>query len=214
MLCHRSRRTRPFLCSLCPHLDALSTGDAEHACDQLGSPRVFVVGGDRVHDDAGVNVRVDDADGRDVLDGAFADGVKVGYGIEKNGEVGNDALGQRRFGPEEVDLVCEGAGEPLLANVVALRTYALGCLEDGRAEVGTGADKDDGPVASRDGPHERCRATEMGERALEVYDGDARTRSVGVRDKVGIEQRAVVAEVCSGSEKGGERQVAWGWWTV
>jgi hypothetical protein len=54
----------------------------------------------------------------------------------------------------------------------------------------------------------------MGKSALEVYDGDACARSIRVWDKVWIEQRAVVAEVCSGSEKGGEGQVARGGWTM
>jgi hypothetical protein len=98
--------------------------------------------------------------------------------------------------------------------VVALRADALGRFEDGWTKVGSGADKDNGPVARRDGPHEGSCATQMGKCALEVYDSDIRAGSVCIWDEIWIKQGAVVAEVCPSGEKSGESQVAWGCGTV
>src|SRR5712672_2954151 len=122
---------RSLFCLLRRNLDALSTREAEHTGNQLGGPRAFVVGGNRVHDDARVDIGVDDSDGGNVLNGTFADGMKVGYGIEENGKVGDDAFVQGYLRTEEVDLVCESAGEPLFGDVIGLRAYALGGFEYG-----------------------------------------------------------------------------------
>jgi hypothetical protein len=112
------------MCSLfCPlrgYLDAFSARYAEHTCNQLGGPRAFVVGRNRVHDDARVYISVDNPNSGDVFNGAFADGMKVGNGIKENDKVGNHALRLDRFRSEEMDLICESAGKPLLADVVSL----------------------------------------------------------------------------------------------
>jgi len=52
-----------------------------------------------------------------------------------------------------MDLVCEGAGKPLFADVVSLWAYALGSFDDGGTKVGTSANKDDGPISRRDGSY-------------------------------------------------------------
>ena len=205
---------RPLFCLLRRYRDPFSARDAEHTCNQFGGPRTFVVGGNRVHDDARVDIRVNNSDSGNMLNGAFSDSVKVGYGIKEYDEVRNHALGHGHFGSEEMDLICEGAREPLLANVVSLWAYALGSLEDGGAEVGTSANKDDGPVSRCDGSHESSCATKMGEGALEVYDSDIRARSICIWDEVRVKQGSVVTEVRSGGEKSRKRQVAWGRWAM
>ena|SRR6266478_3641554 len=108
------------LCPLRCYLDTFSARDAEHTCNQLGSPHAFVVSRNRVHDDARVHIRVDNPDSRNMLDGAFTDGMKVGYGIKQNDKVGNHALRSGDLRSEEMDLICEGAWKPLFADVVCL----------------------------------------------------------------------------------------------
>lgn len=97
-----------------------------------------------------------------MLDCTFADCVEVGYRVEENDEVGNDAFRQRHFWSEEMDFVCECTWEPLLADVVALRTYALGSLQDRGTKVGASADKNYSPVPRGDGSDEGGSATKMG----------------------------------------------------
>ena len=113
-----------------------------------------------------------------------------------------------------MDLICEGAGKPLLANVVSLWAYALGSLEDGGAEVGTSANKDYGPVSRCDGSYKSSCATKMGEGALEVYDSDIRSCPVRIWDEIRVKQGSVVTEVGSGGEKSRKRQVAWCRWAM
>jgi hypothetical protein len=149
-----------------------------------------------------------------MLNGAFSDSVKVGYGIKEYDEVRNHALGHGHLGSEEMDLVCEGARKPLLADVVSLRAYALGSLEDGGAEVGTSANKDYGPISRCDGSYKSSCATKMGEGALEVYNSDIRARSICIWDEVRVKQGSVVTEVRSGGEKSRKCQVAWGRWAM
>ena len=84
---------RSFLCLLCRNLDTFSTRDAEHTCYQLGSPRAFVVGGNRVHDNARIDIGVNNPDSGNMLHRTFADSMKVGYGIEENDEVRDYAFG-------------------------------------------------------------------------------------------------------------------------
>ena len=55
----------------------------------LSTLYAFIIGRDR-----GVNIRVNDASSGDMLNSAFTDGVKAGYGTERNRKIGNDALGQ------------------------------------------------------------------------------------------------------------------------
>jgi len=170
----------------------LSTCDAEHTSNQLGGTRAFVVGGNGVHNDARVDVGVDDSDGGNVLNGTFADGMKVRYGIEENGKVRDDAFLQGYLRSEEMDLVCESAGEPLFGDVIGLRAYALGSFEHGGAKVGTRANEDDGSVSRRDGAYESGCAAKKGEGALEVYDSDARACPVRIWDEVRVEEGLVM----------------------
>jgi hypothetical protein len=205
---------RSLLCLLRRYLDAFSARDAEHTCNQFGGPRAFVVGGNGVHDDARVDIGVDNSDSGNMLNGAFADSVKVGYGIKEYDKVRNHALGHGHLGSEEMDLICEGARKPLLAEVVSLWAYALGSLEDGGAEVGTGAYKDDGPVSRCDGSDKSSCATKMGKCALEVYDSNIRACSIRIWDEIRVEQGSVMTEVRSGGEKSRKCQVAWGRWAM
>jgi len=205
---------RRYLCLFRRNFDTFSACDTENTCNQFGGPRAFVVGGNRVHDNPWVDIRVDYSNSGNMLNGAFPDSVKVGYGIKEYDEVRNHALGQGHVRSEEMDLVREGAGKPLLAEVVSLWTYALGSLEDGGAEVGTSANKDDGTVSRRNSSDKSSCATKMGEGALEVYDSDIRACSIRIWDEVRVKQRSVMTEVCSSGEKSGKCQVAWGRWAM
>jgi hypothetical protein len=190
-----------YLCLLRRYLDTLSACDAEYTCNQLGGPRAFVVSRNRVHDDAWVDVRVDNPDSGNMLDGAFADSMKVGYGIKENDKVRNHTFRPGNVKSEEMDLICEGARKPLFTDVVSLRAYTLCGFEDGGAKVGASADKDDCPVPRCNGSYEGSCATKMGQGALEVYDGDIRACSIRVWNEVWVKQRSVMAEVRSSSEK-------------
>jgi hypothetical protein len=97
-----------------------------------------------------------------MLDCTFADCVEVGYWVEENDEVRDDAFGQRHFRSEEMDLVGKCTWKPLLADVVALRTYALGSLQDCGTKVGASADKNYSPIPRGDGSDEGGSATKMG----------------------------------------------------
>jgi hypothetical protein len=205
---------RSLLCLLRRNLDAFSTRDTEHTRYQLCSPRAFVICWDRVHDNARVDIGVNNADGGNMLDGTFTDSMKVRYGIEENDEIRNHAFRQRYLRSKEVDFVCEGTGEPLFTDVVGLRAYALGGLEDGRAKVGTSANKDDSTISRRDGSYKSSCATKMGEGALEIYDCDFRACSIRVWNEVWVKEGSVMTEVCSSSEKSGKCQVARGCWAV
>jgi hypothetical protein len=55
-----------------------------------------------------------------MLDGAFADSMKVGYGVKENDEVRNHAFRPGNVESEEMDLICESARKPLFADVVSL----------------------------------------------------------------------------------------------
>lgn len=214
MFCHRSCGIRPLLCLLRRYFDTFSTCNAEHTCYQFGSPRALVVGGNRVHDNAGVDIGIDNPDSGNMLDGTFTNSMKIGNGVEENDKVGDNALILRRFRSKEMDLVCEGPREPLFTDVVGLWAYALGSFEDGGAKVGTSANKDDGPISRCDSSHERSCATKMGEGTLEVYDDDIRARSIRIWNEVWVKQGSVMTEVCSSGEKSGKRQVAWGYCAV
>lgn len=80
------------MCLLRRQLDAFSTRDTEDTCDQLRSPRAFIIRGNRVHDDARVDIGIDNPDSGNMLNGTFTDGMKVWYGIEENGKVRDHAL--------------------------------------------------------------------------------------------------------------------------
>jgi len=149
-----------------------------------------------------------------VLDGAFADSMKVRYGIKENDEVGNHALRFGNLRSEEMDLICEGARKPPFAEVVCLWAYTLCSFEDREAKLGTSANKDDRSVPRCDGAYESSCATKKGECTLEVYDGDLRTCSIRIWDVVWVKQRFVMTEVRSSSEKGRKCQVAWGRWAM
>ena len=101
-----------------------------------------------------------------MLDRTFADCVEVRYRVEEDDEVRYDAFRQRHFRSEEMDLVCQCAREPLLANVVALRTYALGSLQDCGTKVGASTDKYNGPITRSDCSNEGGGAAKMGKSAL------------------------------------------------
>jgi len=120
MFCHRSCGMRPLLCLLRRYFDTLSTCNAEHACYQFGSPRALVVGGNRVHDNAGVNIRVDNPDSGNMFHSTFANSVKIGNGVEEDDKVRDNALIPGRVRSEEVDLICEGSRKPLFTDVVGL----------------------------------------------------------------------------------------------
>jgi len=210
MLCHRSCGMRPLLCLLRRYFDALSTCNAEHACYQFGSPRALVVGGNRVHDNAGVNIGIDNPDSGNMLDSTFTNSMKIGNGVEENDKVRDNALILGRVRSEEMDLICEGPRKPLFTDVVALWANALGSFEDGGAKVGTSANKDDGAISRCDSSHERSCATKMREGALEVYDSDICACSICVWNEVWVKQGSVMTEVCSSGEKSGKCQVAWG----
>jgi len=109
-----------YLCLLRCYLDAFSARNAEYTCNQLGGLCAFVISRNRVHDDAWVNIRVDNPDSGDMLDGAFADSMKVGYGVKENDEVRNHAFRPGNVESEEMDLICESARKPLFADVVSL----------------------------------------------------------------------------------------------
>jgi hypothetical protein len=149
-----------------------------------------------------------------MLDRTFADCVEVGYWVEEDNEIGDDAFRLRNFRSKEVDLVCECTREPLLADVITLRTYALGSFQDCGTKVGASTDKYYSPVPRSDGSDEGGGAAKMGKGALKVYDSDTGTRSVCIWDEIWIKQGAVMAKVRSSGEKGRESQVAWGRWTV
>ena len=85
--------------------------------------------------------------------------------------------------------------------MVALRTYALGSLQDCGTKVGASTDKYNGPISRSDCSNEGGGTAKMGESALEVYDGDSSTRSVRIWNEVWIEQGAVMAKVRSSGEK-------------
>jgi len=110
VFCHRSRGMCSLFCLFRCKLDTFSTRDAKYTCYQLGSSRAFVVCGNRVHDDAWVDVGVNNPDGGNMLDGTFADSMEVGYGIEENDKVRDHAFRQGHIRSEEMDLICEGAG--------------------------------------------------------------------------------------------------------
>ena len=97
-----------------------------------------------------------------MLDCTFADCVEIGYWVEENDEVGDDAFRQRHLWSEEMDLVGKCTWKPLLADVVALRTYALGSLQHCGTKVGASADKYYSSVPRGDGSDEGGSATEMG----------------------------------------------------
>ena len=97
-----------------------------------------------------------------MLDCTFADCVEIGYWVEENDEVGDDAFRQRHLWSKEMDLVGKCTWKPLLADVVALRTYALGSLQYCRTKVGASADKYYSSVPRGDGSDEGGSATEMG----------------------------------------------------
>ena len=183
---------RSLLCLLRRNLDTFSTCDAEHTHYQLRSPRAFVICWNRVHDNARVDIGVNNPDGRNMLDGTFADSMKVRYGIEENDEIRDHAFRQRHLRSEEMDFICEGTGEPLFTDVVGLWAYALGGLEDGGAKVGTSANKDDGTISRRDGSYKSSCATKMGEGALEIYYGDARACPIRIWDEVRVEEGLVM----------------------
>lgn len=109
-----------LFCPLRGQLDAFPARYAEYTRNQLGGPRTFVVSRNRVHDDARVYISVDNPDSGNVFNGAFADSMKVGYGIKENDEIRDHPLSLGCFRSEEMDLICEGAGKPLLADVVTL----------------------------------------------------------------------------------------------
>lgn len=136
-----------------------------------------------------------------MLDRTFADCVEVGYWVEENDEVRDDAFRLSHFRSKEVDLVCKRTREPLLADVIALGTYTLGSLQDCGTEVGASTDKYHGPIPRNDSTNKGGGAAKMGKGALEIYDGDASTRSVRIWDEVWIEQGAVMAKVRSSGEK-------------
>lgn len=212
---------RSLFCLLCRHLcllrrylDAFSTRDAEYTCNQLGGPCAFVISGNRVHDDAWVDIRVDNPNSGNMLDGTFADSMKVGYRIKENDKVRNHPFSPGNVESKEMDLICEGARKPLFTDVVSLRAYTLCSFEDGGAKVGTCADKDDSPVPGCNGSYEGSCATKMGERTLEVYESDIRASPIRVWNEVRVKQRSVMAKVRSSSEKSRNRQVAWGRWTM
>src|SRR6266850_2126805 len=214
MFCHRPCGMRSLLCLLRRNLDTFSTCDAEHTHYQLRSPRAFVICWNRVHDNARVDIGVNNPDGRNMLDGTFADSMKVRYGIEENDEIRDHAFRQRHLRSEEMDFICEGTGEPLFTDVVGLWAYALGGLEDGGAKVGTSANKDDGTISRRDGSYKSSCATKMGEGALEIYDCNFGACSIRVWNEVWVKQGSVMTEVCSSSEKSGKRHIARGCWAV
>lgn len=151
-----------YLCLFHRYLDAFSARDAEYTCNQLGGPRAFVISRNGVHDDAWVDIRVDNPDSRNMLDGAFADSMKVGYGVKENDEIRNHAFRPGSVESEEMGLICEGARKPLFADVVSLWAYTLCSFEDGGAKVGTSADKDNSPVPRCNCSYEGSCATKMG----------------------------------------------------
>lgn len=136
-----------------------------------------------------------------MLDRTFADCVEVGYRVEEDDEVRDDAFRLRHLRSEKMDLVCKCTREPLLADVVALGTYTLGSLQDCGTKVGASTDKYYGPVSGSDGSDEGSSAAKMGKGALEVNDSDTSTRSVRIWDEVWIEQGTVMAKVRSSGEK-------------
>ena len=92
--------------------------------------------------------------------GAFTDGVNVSDRVEEHNEVGDNTAILDDFRTEHLELVGQSSRQPLLTNVVALRSYSFGGLADDRAEVRSGADEDDDPVLDGDGADELSSAPE------------------------------------------------------
>ena len=136
-----------------------------------------------------------------MLDRTFADCVEVGYWVEEDDEVGDDAFRLRHLRSEEMDLVCKCTWEPLLADVVALRTHTLGGLQDCGTKVGASTDKYYSTVSRSHCSNEGGGAAKMGKCAVEVDDSDASTRPIRIWDKVWVEQGTVMAKVRPSGKK-------------
>ena len=95
-----------------------------------------------------------------MLDGTFADGVNIRGGIEEHDEVGDYSAVLDDFRTEHLELVGESSRQPLLADVVALRSDSFGGLTNDGTEVRSGTDEEDDPVLGGDGADELSSAPE------------------------------------------------------
>ena len=95
-----------------------------------------------------------------MLDGTFTNGMNVSDGVEEHDEVWDNAAVLDDFRTEHLELVGQSSRQPLLADVVALRSDSFGGLTDDRTEVRSGADEDDDPVLGGDGADELSSAPE------------------------------------------------------
>ena len=89
-----------------------------------------------------------------MFDGTFTDGMNVGDGVEEYDEVGNHMALLDDFRTKHFEFVRQSSWQPLLADMVALRSYSFRCFADDRPEVGSGADEDDDSVLGCDGAYE------------------------------------------------------------
>lgn len=213
--------------------EAVLAGHAEDAGDEFDRARRVVVRRDRVRDRPRVEVRVDDADRRDLVLRRFAEGVPVQGRREEDEQVGLErqrgqfraaptctaapprttvsgcvGLRCRDLGPaKDLFRVRDGAGEPL-GDAVAVLSEALGVEPHGLFGALEAADKEDLAVALDDALDDLGGAAEGGEGLAEVDVGDTLAGAVDEGEGGAVGVLAAVAEVGAGGDEVRGGQVA------
>jgi len=143
-----------------PKGHAFPTGDTQYSGNQLRCPCALVICRDGVHNDARIHVRINNTNGRNVLNGTFTDGMGVGDGVEEYDEVGYYTTMLDDFRTEHLEFVGQSSRQPLLADVVTLGSDSFSRLAGDRSELWSGADEDDDSVLGGDGTNELSSAPE------------------------------------------------------
>ena len=90
--------------------NTFTTSHTKQSCNEFCCPCALIIRRDGVHDDSRVHIRVDDSDGRYVLESAFSDGMDIGNGVEEDNEVRNDLFVTSDLGAKHMYSVRQSTG--------------------------------------------------------------------------------------------------------
>jgi hypothetical protein len=190
---------------------ALITGSAEDTGDELHAPQTIIIRGDGVRDSCRVGIRVDDADGRDVVQSALVKEDLVLHRVETHHQVRfqDGALRQVRseFGELLVDgvdnlrftraqdllTVREAPWNPPLEDVIA--PGELRGSDDALFLALPRADEEDDAASTGDFLHHFGRSAQVRRRDVQRDDVDAVAYAKDVSRILWVPSRGGVAEV-------------------
>lgn len=188
---------------------------SQYSSDELDRARTVVVGGDRVGDASGVDVRVADTDGRYLVPRRLPQRVLVERRAQEDQQTRLEARWPqldllpvvprlRDLTPSKHLLRVTNCPRQPLGHSISILAQSLGVLPHCSLRPLETSDKDDDAIPLNNSPHDLCCASEVRERLAQVDVGDVGTGAVDEGNEGTIRVGGRMPEVRAGRDEVGE----------